>query len=43
MTNPAPSSDNQLLLPENIRRRLDPLMLVASKVRAGSMKGSVAR
>lgn len=27
------------LLTENIRRRLDPLMLVAKKVRSGSMKG----
>ena len=29
----------QTLLPEVIRRRLDPLMLVARKVRVGAMKG----
>lgn len=28
-----------LILPETIRRRLDPLMLVARNIRAGSMKG----
>lgn len=28
-----------LLLPENVRRRLDPLMLVARRIRAGAMKG----
>jgi uncharacterized protein (DUF58 family) len=28
-----------LLLPEQIRRRFDPLMLVANKIRSGSMKG----
>ena len=28
-----------VLLPENIRRRLEPLMLVAKKARAGAMKG----
>jgi uncharacterized protein (DUF58 family) len=30
---------HQLLLPERIRRRLDPLTLVARQIRAGSMKG----
>lgn len=32
-------SNESILLPENIRRRLEPLMLVARKVRSGSMKG----
>jgi uncharacterized protein (DUF58 family) len=31
--------DNDQLLPEKIRRRIDPLMLVASKIRSGAMKG----
>lgn len=30
---------NDLLLPESVRRKLDPLMLVASRVRSGAMKG----
>lgn len=33
------SAQNDLLLPEKVRRRLDPLMLVARKIRAGAMKG----
>ena len=36
MTNPP---NSQQLLPEAVRRRLDPLMLVANKIRAGAMKG----
>lgn len=36
MTNPP---NTQQLLPEAVRRRLDPLMLVANKIRAGAMKG----
>lgn len=35
----ANSTANELLLPEGVRRKLDPLMLVARKIRAGSMKG----
>lgn len=31
--------DTDLLLPEAVRRRFDPLMLVARKIRAGAMKG----
>lgn len=34
-----PSAPNPLLLPEAVRRKLDPLMLVANRVRAGAMKG----
>ncbi len=33
------NKDHITLLPEGIRRRLEPLMLVANKVRVGSMKG----
>ena len=33
------SQNNQLLLPESVRRRLEPLMLSASKVRVGAIKG----
>jgi len=33
------TKNNPILLPEPIRRRLDPLMLVANKVRVGAMKG----
>lgn len=33
------SKKDTILLTEHIRRRLDPLMLVANKVRSGSMKG----
>ena len=33
------SQSAPVLLPESIRRRLDPLMLVAQKARAGAMKG----
>ena len=36
MTNPP---NTQQLLPEAVRRRMDPLMLVANKIRAGAMKG----
>lgn len=36
MTQPAAHTQ---LLPESVRRRLDPLMLVARNIRAGSMKG----
>ncbi len=32
-------TNDPILLPEPIRRRLDPLMLVAKKVRSGAMKG----
>ena len=32
-------TNDPILLPESIRRRLEPLMLVAKKVRTGSMKG----
>jgi uncharacterized protein (DUF58 family) len=32
-------SDDTQLLPEAVRRRLDPLMLVSSKIRSGAMKG----
>ena len=35
----AQEPSTQALLPEAIRRRLEPLMLVASKVRAGAIKG----
>jgi uncharacterized protein (DUF58 family) len=38
MTEPTSSASTQLL-PENVRRRLDPLMLVARGVRVGRMKG----
>ncbi len=30
---------NELLLPETVRRKLDPLMLIGHKIRSGSMKG----
>lgn len=33
------SQNNKLLLPESVRRRLEPLMLSASKVRVGAIKG----
>lgn len=33
------TKNNPILLPETIRRRLDPLTLVANKVRVGAMKG----
>jgi len=36
MTHPNPSTQ---ILPENVRRRLDPLMLVARGIRIGQMKG----
>lgn len=32
-------TNDPILLPEPIRRRLDPLMLIAKKVRSGAMKG----
>ena len=36
---PEERTNSQALLPENIRRRLEPLMLVARAVRAGAIKG----